>query len=111
MSPERGLVADAVLSSLDRSNLANANTAGLENDLHLVGNQYNLVLTYYQIPFVLFGPLATLATKTFGAKRSIAVMLLGFGICSVATGWVKSFNTLVICRVFVGAFESGFLAS
>ncbi|KIW09904.1 hypothetical protein PV08_11680 [Exophiala spinifera] len=100
-----------LLNSLDRSNVSNAHTAGLAKDLKLVGNQYNQVLTYYQIPFVVFGPFATMATKRFGAKRSIATMLFGFGCASLATGWVRSFHTLVVCRVFVGLFESGFLAS
>lgn len=104
-------LADSVFSSLDRSNLSNAHTANLEKDLGLVGNQYNQVLTYYQIPFVVFGPFATLCTKRFGAKWSITTMLLGFGSASLATGWVKHFHTLVVCRVFVGLFESGFLAS
>ncbi|KAL2418597.1 MFS-type transporter efuF [Exophiala dermatitidis] len=100
-----------LVNSLDRSNLSNAHTANLEKDLGLVGNQYNQVLTYYQIPFVVFGPFATLCTKRFGAKWSITTMLLGFGSASLATGWVKHFHTLVVCRVFVGLFESGFLAS
>ncbi len=34
-----------LLAFLDRSNLGNARVAGLEDDLALVGNQYNLVAT------------------------------------------------------------------
>lgn len=52
-----------------------------------------------------------MGTKRFGAKRSIATMLFCFGCASLATGFVKSFHPLVVCRVFVGLFESGFLAS
>lgn len=44
-----------VKSSRDRSNISNANMAGRSQDLHLVGNQFNQVLTYYQIPFIVLG--------------------------------------------------------
>ncbi|CAH0042238.1 unnamed protein product [Clonostachys rhizophaga] len=100
-----------LLNSLDRSNVANANTAGLEVDQNLVGNQFNQVLTYYQVPFIVFGPLLTVVTKLIGAKYSISGMLFCFGIVSLATGWARTFGHLVACRVIVGIFESGFLAS
>ena len=50
-------------------------------------------------------------TKMVGARWTLPGMLLVFGAASLASGFVKSFESLVACRVFVGAFESGFLAS
>ncbi|KAL3956154.1 hypothetical protein ACCO45_009000 [Purpureocillium lilacinum] len=100
-----------LLNSLDRSNVSNAHTAGLEDDLGLVGNQFNQVLTYYQIPFIVFGPGITLLTKWLGARWTIPGMLLAFGSASLASGFARDFKDIVICRVFVGAFESGFLSS
>ena len=121
-------------SSLDRSNVSNANTAGLEDDLNLVGNQFNQsvlrtfffflkkkksiltfhaarVLTYYQIPFIVLGPVFTVVTKMIGARYSLSAMLLTFGTASLATGFVKNYGSLIACRVIVGIAESGFLAS
>lgn len=98
-------------SSLDRSNLSNAYTSGLSADLGLTGNQYNQILTYYAIPLVIFGPVVTMLTRLLGARWTIAGMLLVFGAASLASGFVKDFKGMVVCRVFVGAFESGFLAS
>ncbi|KAH8893169.1 MFS general substrate transporter [Thozetella sp. PMI_491] len=100
-----------LLNSLDRSNLANAHTVGITTDLGMVGNQYNQVLTYYQIPFIVFGPLMTLFTNWFGARLNMGVALFIFGSASFATAWAKNFQQLVVCRCFVGAAESGFLAS
>ncbi|CEJ62628.1 hypothetical protein PMG11_11123 [Penicillium brasilianum] len=100
-----------LLNSLDRSNLSNAYTAGLSADLGLTGNQYNQILTYYQIPFIVLGPVTTMLTKKLGARWTIPGMLLIFGAASLASGFVKDFESMVICRVFVGAFEAGFLAS
>lgn len=98
-------------SSLDRSNLSNAYTAGLPEDLGLTGNQYNQILTYYTIPLVVLGPVLTMGTRLLGAHRTIAGMLLVFGAASLAGGFVKDFKSMVVCRVLVGAAESGFLAS
>ncbi|KAK2594290.1 hypothetical protein QQS21_007996 [Conoideocrella luteorostrata] len=100
-----------LLNSLDRSNVSNAHTAGLEDDLHLQGNQFNQILTYYQIPFIVLGPAITMLTKLLGARWTIPTMLLAFGSASLASGFARDFQDLVVCRVFVGAFESGFLAS
>ncbi|KAM5362082.1 hypothetical protein ACJZ2D_012749 [Fusarium nematophilum] len=100
-----------LMNSLDRSNLANANTAGLEDDLNMAGRQYNDVLTFYQIPFVVFGPAIAMLTRIVGAKYTISGMLFVFGVASLATGWVKEYNHLIACRVFAGTFESGFLGS
>ncbi|CAK7231728.1 hypothetical protein SBRCBS47491_008029 [Sporothrix bragantina] len=100
-----------LLNSLDRSNLSNAYTAGLSKDLGLVGNQYNQILTYYAIPLVVFGPVVTVLTRLLGARWTIGSMLLVFGAASLASGFVKDFKGMVVCRVFVGAFEAGFLAS
>uniref|UniRef100_A0A0B7K8I7 Major facilitator superfamily (MFS) profile domain-containing protein n=1 Tax=Bionectria ochroleuca TaxID=29856 RepID=A0A0B7K8I7_BIOOC len=100
-----------LFNSLARSNISNANTAGLTKDLHLQGNQFNQVLTYYQIPFIVFGPLVTMPTKQIGANITIPVMIIGFGTPSLATAFVHNFGELVACRVLVGVFESGFLAS
>lgn len=108
---ERQRMLNPYTSSLDRSNLSNAYTAGLSADLGLTGNQYNQILTYYQIPFIVLGPLVTMLTKRLGARWTIPGMLLIFGAASLASGFVKDFESMVVCRVFVGAFEAGFLAS
>ena len=98
-------------SSLDRSNLGNANTAGLSDDTNLKGEQYNMLLTIYYIIFVIFGPVMSVFTKIAGAKIALPTMMLGFGIPSICTSLAKDFAGLAACRTFVGVFESGFLAS
>lgn len=98
-------------SSLDRSNLGNAKTAGLSKDTNLKGEQYNLLLTLYYVMFVLFGPVMAVFTKICSAKVSLPAMMLAFGIASATTAVAKDFGGLAACRIVVGIFESGFLAS
>ncbi|KAK5047746.1 hypothetical protein LTR84_006411 [Exophiala bonariae] len=98
-------------NSLDRSNLGNAKTAGLSKDTNLKGEQYNLLLTLYYVMFVLFGPVMAVFTKVCSAKVSLPAMMLAFGIASATTAVAKDFGGLAACRIIVGIFESGFLAS
>jgi hypothetical protein len=45
-----------LFNALDKGNLGNAKTAGLEKDLHFKGNQYNIILSVFYVPYVLFAP-------------------------------------------------------
>ena len=80
-------------------------------DTNLKGDQYNLLLTLYYVMFVLFGPVMTVFTKVCGAKVSLPAMMMAFGIASALTSIVKNLGGLIAVRIFVGIFESGFLAS
>lgn len=98
-------------SSLDRSNLGNAKTAGIAQDTNLKGDQYNLLLTLYYVMFVLFGPAMAVFTKVCTAKVALPSMMMAFGIASACTAVVKNLGGLIAVRIIVGIFESGFLAS
>ncbi|EXJ85474.1 hypothetical protein A1O1_05838 [Capronia coronata CBS 617.96] len=100
-----------LFNSLDRSNMGNAQTDGLSRDLHLKGNQYNLVLTFYYVFFVIFGPASGMVTKKVTARYSLPGMMMCFGTASATTASVKNFGGLMTCRIMVGIFEAGFLTS
>ena len=42
-----------LVSFVDRTNLGNANIEGLQQSLHMKGNQYNIALFVFNIPYVL----------------------------------------------------------
>jgi len=42
-----------LLAFIDRSNIGNANIVGLPSDLHLVGNDFNVALTVFYVPYIL----------------------------------------------------------
>lgn len=46
-----------LFNALDKGNLGNAKTAGLDKDLGFKGNQYNIVLSVFYVPYVLFAPI------------------------------------------------------
>lgn len=54
-------------SSIDKSNLGNAKTDGFTKDLHFAPKQYNLLLTIFFIPLIVFCVPVGLLAKKFGA--------------------------------------------
>lgn len=50
-------------SFLDRTNIGNAKLDGLEKDLHMSGQQYNLTLTIFFISYSVFEPLTNVLLK------------------------------------------------
>jgi MFS family permease len=97
-----------LLSSIDKSNLGNAKTDGLSTDLNFGGDQYNILLSIYYIPFVLTGPPMNMLTKRYGAKYTLPIAMLIFGSMAMLCAATKNFGGIVTTRWFLGMAESGF---
>ncbi|KAL4874937.1 major facilitator superfamily domain-containing protein [Aspergillus karnatakaensis] len=97
-----------LFNSLDKSNLGNAKTAGLEETLNLQGNQYNLILSIFFIPYVLTAPFLAIAGKIYGPNRVLPCMMLTFGLCTLLVVAVFNFGGLLAIRWFLGMSESAF---
>ena len=52
-----------LFNALDKGNLGNAKTAGLEKDLGFKNNQYNIILSVFYVPYVLFAPILVCSTQ------------------------------------------------
>lgn len=44
-----------LVSHIDRGNIGNAKIEGMDKDLGLVGNQYNIISTIFFVPYIIFG--------------------------------------------------------
>ena len=44
-----------LLAHIDRGNIGNAKIEGMDRDLGLVGNQYNIASTIFFVPYIIFG--------------------------------------------------------
>lgn len=97
-----------LFNSLDKSNLGNAKTAGLEKTLHLKGAQYNTILSVFFIPYVLTAPFLGIAGKKYGPNRVLPIMMFCFGCATILVVAVKSFGGLMTLRWFLGMAESAF---
>ncbi|KAE8382305.1 major facilitator superfamily domain-containing protein [Aspergillus bertholletiae] len=97
-----------LFNSLDKSNLGNAKTAGLEDTLNLKGDQYNIILSIFFIPYVLTAPFLGILGKMYGPNLVLPCMMLAFGLCTVLVVAVYNFGGLMAIRWFLGMSESAF---
>ncbi|CCK72404.1 Tna1p KNAG_0K00360 [Huiozyma naganishii CBS 8797] len=93
------------LSNLDKSNIGNAEVAGLSKDLELKGKEYNVCVTVFFGTYILFDPIGANLLKIMGPPMMMSLCLLSFGAISLCTAWVKNYPQLLVVRLLLGAFE------
>ncbi|KAJ4266021.1 hypothetical protein NW762_003994 [Fusarium torreyae] len=96
-----------LLSFLDRVNIGNARLYGMEEDLGLVGDQYQLAVSVLFVTYILSELPSNLVIKRFTPSRWIAFLTISWGIVATLTGIVQDFKGLLACRVILGALEGG----
>ncbi|KAL2059461.1 hypothetical protein ABVK25_000754 [Lepraria finkii] len=92
---------------LDRVNIGNALTLDLPKDLHLVGNQSNVALTIFFVPYVLFEIPSNILMKRFQPHVWLSGCILAFGIVTLCQGFVQNYSGLLATRFFLGLPEAG----
>ncbi|KAF2794509.1 putative allantoate permease [Melanomma pulvis-pyrius CBS 109.77] len=96
-----------VTAFLDRVNISNALTMGLQKDLHLTGSQPNIALTIFFVPYVLFEIPSNMLMKKLTPHVWLSTCTIVFGTAMVAQGFVKSFGGILASRFVLGLAESG----
>ena len=114
-----------LFNSLDKGNLGNAKTDGLEKDLHFKANQYNIILSVFYVPYVLAAlPLYVVAHPTplskcshsqramvgkkFGPSVVLPIMMAVFGAMTILTVVATNFGGMMALRWFLGMAEGAF---
>ncbi|KAF5234312.1 hypothetical protein FAUST_7697 [Fusarium austroamericanum] len=96
------------LSLLDRTNVSVAYIAGMSDDLDLaVGSRYSIALLLFFIPYMICEIPSNMIIRRIGARWWLTVLILCWGVCILAMGFVKHWVPLVILRILLGAFEAG----
>lgn len=92
-----------LFNALDKSNLGNAKTAGLEADLGFAGtNKYNILLSIFFVPYVLTAPFLGIVGKIYGPSRVLPCMMFTFGTMTLLVVAVYNWAGLVALRWFLG---------
>lgn len=81
----------------------------MEKELSLKGYDYNAVLSTFYISYIIFEIPANILCKWIGPGWFIPSTSLGFGILSVACGFVKNKAQVSGVRFLLGLFEAGML--
>lgn len=91
-----------LFNALDKSNLGNAKTAGLVRDLGFTGNQYNILLSVFYVPYVLTAPVLGILGKKYGPSKMLPLMMITFGFMTLMVVVAKNFAGMMILRWFLG---------
>ncbi|KAL1962839.1 hypothetical protein VTN77DRAFT_9114 [Rasamsonia byssochlamydoides] len=68
-----------LLAFCDRINIGNARIQGLEKDLHMAGNDYNIALFIFFVPYILCEVPSNLILRSVAPSTWLSVIMLGWG--------------------------------
>ncbi|KAL2811982.1 major facilitator superfamily domain-containing protein [Aspergillus granulosus] len=99
-----------IITFLDRVNIGNAAVLGMREDLNITsGTKYNAALMIFFIPYILFEIPSNIFLKKLSPHVWLSLCTFGFGLILILQGLVKSWETLMVTRWFLGMFETGML--
>jgi MFS family permease len=99
-----------LLAFIDRSNIGNARINGLQTNLNLgTGPKFNIALTVFYIPYIIVDVPSNWLVKRVGAGFYLPGLVIGWGVVSMCMGFVKSYESLIVVRFFLGLMEGGLL--
>ena len=99
----------------------------MEKDLQMTGNDYNIALCVFFVPYILLEVPCNMILKRIKPAYWLSGIMVGWGelslrttslkeaveislgIITVCQGITQSFAGLVVCRVLLGIFEAGFV--
>ncbi|GES78706.1 MFS general substrate transporter [Rhizophagus clarus] len=96
-----------LLSFLDRVNIGNAKLAYIEDDLGLVGTQFNWCLSIFFFGYILFEVPSNFVLIRAKPSIWIPFIVISWGIVMTLMAFVSDFSGLMSARFFLGACESG----
>ncbi|KIX02540.1 uncharacterized protein Z518_08481 [Rhinocladiella mackenziei CBS 650.93] len=97
-----------LLNGLDRSNLGNAQTDGLTDDLGMPETAVNTAASLFFATFVPLQPISAAIGKRLGQSYWLGAIALGWGIVTLCHAFIKTEGQLIAIRLLIGVFESGF---
>lgn len=98
-----------LFNALNKGNISNAKTDTIQEDLGISGEQWNLMLSIFYIPFVLFAFPLSLVIKRFNASRVIPILAFTFGSINLLLVSAFNFGGLMAGRFFLGLCEAPIL--
>ncbi|KAI0128285.1 major facilitator superfamily domain-containing protein [Xylariales sp. AK1849] len=98
-----------MMSFLDRINISNARIQGLTTELDLGGNRFNIAVFIYFIPYILLEIPSNMIIRKTRPSWYLATLMFCWGIINMCMGVAQSYETFIVLRFLLGAFEAGVL--
>lgn len=89
-------------NSLDRCNVGNTQTDGMTKDLHVVGQEYSLLLLLFYIQSGFLDLPLNLLTKRFSGKCVLSTLGTTWGIIVILQAVAKNFAGMLVLRLLIG---------
>ncbi|KAL2826340.1 major facilitator superfamily domain-containing protein [Aspergillus pseudoustus] len=96
-----------LFSFIDRVNIGNARLLGLQDDLDLSGNRFNIALTCLLVTYCVVELPSNILCKIFGGHVYVPCLVFGFGVITMCIAFVETRGALYACRALLGVFEGG----
>jgi len=81
----------------------------MDQDLALyIGERYTIALVMFFPTYFLLELPSNIVLRKVGSANWLSFIALSWGAVMIGQGFVKSWISLTICRVLLGAFEAGF---
>lgn len=92
---------------LDRSNVGNAKTAGMERSLHMSDSQFQWLLTIFYIAYIVF-QFQVFMYKLLPPRVWMAFCVLIWGISGICQAATRNWSGMMAARFFLGVSEAGY---
>ncbi|KAF1959948.1 permease of the major facilitator superfamily [Byssothecium circinans] len=100
-----------LMNYIDRNNYAAARLQGLEEDLGLTGDQYQVGLSILFVGYILMQVPSNILLSYVGRPSwYLGGFTIAWGLVSAVTSQVKSYGGIVACRFILGIVEAPFFA-
>ncbi|KAL2816721.1 major facilitator superfamily domain-containing protein [Aspergillus granulosus] len=95
---------------IDKTNIGNAKIEGLLPSLGMNGEQYNVALAIFFVPYILAEVPSNMILNRFKRPSVYLGLLISvWGVIMLCTGFIQNFDSLLAIRFLLGLFEAGFL--
>ncbi|KAF2468573.1 MFS general substrate transporter [Lindgomyces ingoldianus] len=98
-----------LVNFIDRANIGNAKIQGMEKELHLIGQRFNISVWVFNLGYLVAGVPLMVVFRKYGPK-SLCIMMFFWGITVIGCGLVKRWEQLVICRLLEGMCEAAYIS-
>ncbi|TGO45861.1 hypothetical protein BCON_0360g00050 [Botryotinia convoluta] len=98
-----------IVAVVDRGNIGSANIFGIQEDLHMQGNDFNMALLIVVICFIVFDIPCNALLKASTPQIVITSETFLLGIVAIGEGLVTNLAGFYAMRFFVGLFETGLI--
>ncbi|KAI1500728.1 permease of the major facilitator superfamily [Biscogniauxia marginata] len=95
------------LNLLDSGVISSASVTSMPSDLGLTGNRFSISIFIFTISSIVFQLPSTLAVRTFGPRLWFAFITFCFGLITLCTAFIQTWQQMIALRVLLGMAMSG----